>query len=141
MDTYCCRILITCIPTLLQPTTGGHSWNRSSIDFSRGMCLPLALELFQSLWPQAGLEMRANRIFPMLGFIIPALNSRAKSCAHCPVQSQVNGILPCSILPEVAVVLVKADPGPPEVILSCVMPQSHSCKDLHSLRVTPWPMT
>lgn len=70
------------------------------------MCLPLTLELFQSLHLQAGLVMGAIRICP-----VPAqLEVPEQSCAYYPALPPVNVILYHLILllPEAGAVLLKA---------------------------------
>jgi hypothetical protein len=100
------------------------------------MCLPMALELFQRLNVQAGLGMMIVIAWPVLGFISLVPISRVKSCTYYHVLPPVNGVL----LHEAGVVLVKVDLGLHELMLSWVIPESHSCKDLHSLRFTLRPM-
>lgn len=76
----------------------------------------------------------------MLGFTSPALNSRAKSCSYCPVLLSVIEVLLHILLPKAGIVLGKAVPWSPSLMLNWVMCESHSCKDLYTLRGAPRPI-
>lgn len=57
----------------------------------------------------------------------------SKPCAYYSVLFPENGVLHHTVLPKVGIMLVKAIMWPLKLTLRWVMPESHNCKDLHSL--------
>jgi hypothetical protein len=119
-------------PRLLQPVIGDADWNRGLI----GLMSFLALELFQMLCLQAGMGMAAVSICLLsVRFYHWALSSKAKSLyINTSILPPVNGILLHAMLSNVVIVLVKTVPWLPRLILSWVTSETHSHKNLHSLR-------
>lgn len=65
-----------------------------------------------------GLGVRTIRIFPVLGFISPALSSKPKSWAYYTVLALVNGDLLHTMLPKFEVMFVKAVLWLPRLMLN-----------------------
>lgn len=74
---------------------------------------------------QVDLGMWTTKICSALGFTSLILNSMTNSCTYYPVLPLVNGVMSHAMLPEVGVLLLKAVPSPPMLMLSQMDHESH----------------
>jgi hypothetical protein len=79
------------------------------------------------------------RVQPGLDFTTLSQSTRAKSSAYYPVLIPANESLLYFMLPKVGIVLVKSVPLSSKLLLSSVLPESHSSKNVGTLNCVVWP--